>query len=288
MKKIRLLSLILALSLVLTMFAACGNTGSSEDEDDEEDEDEVKTTETTAETKEDIDPTETGPDNTVPEVTEPSEVPDETTPNEDPNAGEPAPGPSGNTTQPSNKSSLGTWNGKTYTNEYAGFKITFDNNWTYLSANELQEMPDTIQGLVDDTTLGQLMTQFTQVMDLNAADNLTGNSTNVVYQNIPAEQKSLLAGMSDEEVVELQLMSKELLEETYAAMGIEVTTMEKTTVNFLGKTVYALKTTASYSGLDVYMVQLAWYNLGDWSVSLTITTYINDATQEVLNMYKPA
>lgn len=266
----RLLSLILALMMVFSL-VACGDAGYVENDDDDEDQVQDATGNAgAAVTPEDSEATNSAEgETTAPTEPQPTE-PQPTEPEE------------------STGSSLGIWNGNTYTNEYAGFQITFDENWTYMTANELQEMPDTIQGMIDDTILGQLMTSFVQFTDMNANNNTTGNGTNIVYQEIPTAQKDLLSGYSDEEIIDFQLLSKELLKETYAAMGIEVTTMEKTTVNFLGKTVYALKTTASYMGLDVYMVQLTWYNLGDWSVSLTITTYINDATQEVLNMYKPA
>ena len=280
MKKIRLLSLILALCMVVSLFAACGEE-SYDDED--EDEDEEETTETTEETKGDVDPTETGPDNTVPEVTQPEIDPDATTPEVDePEVIEPAPGP---TTQAD--TSAGTWNGATYTNKYAGFKITFDNNWVYQSVSELQADIEDVQDLLSGTSIGSAMSNLTQFYDMSAS-HAAGNSVNVVYQKLTATQQNLYKNMTEEQVIDATLAQKDMMLQAYEAMGLSVTSLEKVTVTFLGQTHYALKTVASIAGVPVYYLQFMDMTKGEWGLTTTITAFTNDTTQEIADMFKPA
>ena len=283
MKKIRLLSLILALCMVITMFAACGDEGYY---DDDEDEDEEETTETTSETKGDTDPTETGPDNTVPEGTEPSADTDATTPNVD----EPEPSTPVQSLGSGNQSATaaGTWNGSTYTNEYLGLQITFGSSWAYYNVNELQENIQNVQDMFSGTAVGDAMANMVQFYDMSAQDQNTGANVNVVYQKLDATQQALYKNMTEEQVIDITLSQKDLMIQSYAAAGITVTSMEKVDVTFLGKTHYALKTEGTVSGIPIFYLQFFNMADGEWGTTLTVGSFTIDTTQEIADMFKPA
>jgi len=288
MKKIRLLSLILALCMVVSLFAACGDEGYVDDDDDDDDEETVETTEETEDT---TGPEETGEpedtadpeDATDPDVPQPSMDPDYTEPDpSEPEVIEPEPGPGTETT-----ASAGTWNGATYTNQYAGFKITFDRNWVYQNVTELQSDIKDVQDMLSGTSIGNAMVNVTQFYDMSASHS-AGNNVNVVYQKLNAIQQSAYKNFTEENVIDATLAQKDAMIQAYEAMGLSVTSIEKVAVTFLGQTHYALKTVATTAGVPVYYLQFMDMSKGEWGITTTITAFYTDTTQEIADMFQPA
>lgn len=277
MKKIRLLSLLLVLVLTVTLFAACRRNRDTE---------ETKYTY--------IDPNNvtigtqptyeiTYPDYTLPDL----DLPDmETLVPTEPEPSQPEP------TEPEsddpNALTIGTWNGSTYINKYIGFQITFDNSWTLATAKDLQQLSVDTQELFSGTIAGEILKNLTQLMDMQATNVLNGNTVNVVYQKNDASLISTYQSLTEEQIIDLTLLSKDMMIQSYAAAGIQVSSMEKVKVNFLGQSHYAVKTTASMNGVPVYYLQLMRFDLGLWSTTVTVMTVGSDTTQAMLNKFQPA
>lgn len=277
MKKIRLLSLLLVLVLTVTLFAACRRN-----RDTEETKytyiDPNKVTIGTQPTYEITYPDYTLPDLDLPDIE--TLVPTEPEPSQ-PEPTEPEP-------DDPNALTIGTWNGSTYINKYIGFQITFDNSWTLATAKDLQQLQVDTQELFSGTIAGELLKNLTQLMDMQATNVLNGSTVNVVYQKNDASLISTYQSLTEEQVIDLTLLSKDMLIQSYAAAGIQVSSMEKVKVNFLGQSHYAVKTTATMNGVAVYYLQLMRFDLGQWSTTVTVMTVGSDTTQAMLNKFQPA
>ena len=242
----RRFSLILAVLLTLSLLAGCGGKDAPET---------------------------TAPVNT-PETTAPADAPETTAPPE--------------TTEPALEEralSLGVVEGNTYTNSYAGFGCTLDEGWVVLPADQLQELPAIVQDSVSGTEIGEAMKdvqQFTDMMAENA--NLLVNM-NVLFTKLSFQERLAYKLLSEEMIVDQTLEQKDAMIEAYTAMGMNVSAIEKVTVNFLGQEHFALKTTAETQGVACYMLQVFNYDLGEYAVTMTLTSFLEDNTDSMLELF---
>jgi len=181
--------------------------------------------------------------------------------------------------------SMGRIEGGIYTNDYAGFGCKLDNNWTYASAEELQDMPDDVQELVEGSELADNMDVYPQLFDMQAENVNDLVNMNVVYTKIPMKERLAYAVLSEEQELEQVMAQKDMLAESYAQAGITLQSMEIVTVNFLGEEHYAMYTVAETQDVPYYMVQLLNYDIGAYGVTLTISSFIEDKTGEVLDLF---
>ena len=183
--------------------------------------------------------------------------------------------------------SFGRIEGGVYTNTYAGIGCEMNTNWSFYSAEELQELPELTNGVIKGSELGKLTEKYTQFFDMQAENVTDLLAVNVVYVKIGMQERLLYAVMSEEQTIDEVLKLKDLMIQSYAQAGIEVTSMEKTKVMFMGEEHYAIRTEASTQGIPIYMVQIGNYKLGAYGMTLTATSYLVDKTQNVLDMFYP-
>ena len=181
--------------------------------------------------------------------------------------------------------SLGRLEGGVYTNTYAGYGCELDANWVYYSAEELQALPENINELLADTNLADSMEDISQIMDMKAENAQDLTTINVLYTKLGLEERLAYMVLSEEAIVDGVLTQKDALIAGYAQAGIEVTSMEKTQVTFLGETHYAVHTQAATQGVPYYILQVFDYTLGPYGVTLTLSSYVEDITQELLNLF---
>ena len=182
---------------------------------------------------------------------------------------------------------MGRLEGGTYINEYAGFSCTLDSSWTYYSAEELQEMPANVKEILEGTELGDTLNPLTQFTDMMAenADLLT--TMNVLYQKQSMEMRVAASMTSEEQLVDSVLEDQDQMIAAYAQAGIQVQSMEKVTVTFLGEQHWALKTVSTTQDVPYYILQLFDYDLGAYSVTLTLASFVEDKTADLLPLYAP-
>lgn len=182
--------------------------------------------------------------------------------------------------------SLGRIEGGVYTNTYAGFGCELDSNWEFYTAEELQELPENLQELFADTEAGDVIDFSNQIVDMQA-DNLNDLTTiNVGYQKLDAATRLMAATMSEEEIIDTTLLEqKDLIISSYAQAGIDVDSMEKVEVEFLGEKHFALYTKASVGDIPYYIVQLIDYHAGRYAVTTTFGSYVEDKTDSLLELF---
>lgn len=167
---------------------------------------------------------------------------------------------------------LGTLEGNVYTNTYVGIGCEFGDKWEVAIADELQDIPDAVSDMLKDTELGEVVSAYPQIMDMQAQNTETGTSINVLYTQMDKNSRQVYKLMDEEKIIDTLLINKDLLIKTYAQSGIDVQSMEKSTASFLGETHTVSKTIASVDGVDLYIVQVLDYKLpGQYGATITFT-----------------
>lgn len=184
---------------------------------------------------------------------------------------------------------LGSIEDGVYSNEYAGIACALDESWVYYSAEELQALPDNISELFADTELGDQIADSTVIADMQAenAEKLLG--VNINFTKLGIKERLAYSLLSEEDAIDVLLSQKDLLTSTYAQAGITVSSMEKVTVSFLGQEHFAVKTQATLrvEGMELpyFILQIMDYKLGGYGMTLTASSYVEDNTQSVLDLF---
>ena len=180
---------------------------------------------------------------------------------------------------------MGRLEGGTYINEYTGYGCDLDSSWTFYTAEELQELPGNVKEILAGTEIGDSINTLAQFMDVMAENVDMLTTMNVVYQKLSMQERLAYALLTDEEILDEVLKLKDSMIESFAQAGMEVESMEETTVTFLGKERPALRTVATNNGVPQYTLQVFDFRLGQYSVTLTATSFIDDNTQWVLDQF---
>ena len=184
-----------------------------------------------------------------------------------------------------NPLSLGRMEGGSYVNEYVGFGCDLDESWVFYSAEELQQMPEMVKEAVSGSELGDAldaMNQFTDVM----AENVDAMvNFNVLYQKLSAQERLANAILTEEEMVDGILDLQDQMADAYAQAGILVETMEKKEVFFCGEKRFAILTSSTIEGVPYYTLQFFNHNLGSHSVTLTLASYFENNTDDMLDLF---
>lgn len=183
--------------------------------------------------------------------------------------------------------SMGRLEGGVYTNSYTGYGCNLDSSWTYYSAEELQDMPEAVKEAMEGSELGDSIDTLNQFTDMMAENVEALTTMNVLYQKLSMEERLGYAMLDEAEVLELLLEEKDMMVAGYAQAGFEVESMETVTVSFLGRERTALKTSCTTQGVPYYTLQLFDFALGQYSVTLTLASFVEDNTAGMLELFYP-
>ena len=200
-------------------------------------------------------------------------------------AGNVAPNQAATEAAEENPVSLGRMDGGVYTSRYAGFGCTLDDSWTFYSAEELQALPENVNEVLKDTEIGDAMEGVEQITDMMAENMETFSSMNLLYQKMDAQTRLVYGMMSEESIADAMLAQSDTMIAAYAQAGMDVTSLEKVTVTFLGEERIALRTEGTMQDIPFYMVQVFDYNQGSYSITLTMTSYMEDKTADMLALF---
>lgn len=214
----------------------------------------------------------TTPPETTPATTEPAQTVPVTT----------APAETEPVTEPANTMSLGRIEGGTYINSYMGFAIDLDSTWTYYTAEELQELPENVSEMLSGTEFeDDVLNNITDMM-AESAEYLA--TINVQYQKLDMATRLAYAAMSDDAILDLALTEVDAMAAAYEQMGLTDAAFSKTTAIFLGEEVPALMTTYLMDGIPCYCLQVFDYHLGQYSCTITFTSFLEDNTADLASM----
>lgn len=180
--------------------------------------------------------------------------------------------------------SLGRMEGGIYTNSYAGIGCELDSEWTFCTAEELQEMPENISEIFADTDLGG--EGFAdQITDMKA-DNVNDlTSINIIYSKMSMSERLICASMTHEEYLDLVLEQEESMIAAYEQAGFQVDSMEKVTVSFLGEDRIALHSSMIMDGIPYFTLQLFDFTAGQYGITITLASYLEDNTSNLLDLF---
>ena len=183
--------------------------------------------------------------------------------------------------------SLGRMEGGEYINEYVGYGCKLSSDWTFYSAEELQELPANIADMLEGTEVGDTMEQYTQISDMVAENIHDLVTVNVQYTKLGMQERIAYAMLTEEQILEQVLAQKDMMIASYTQAGIEVSGMEMVKVTFLGQERFALRTSATIEEVPYFILQVFNYNLGQYSVVTTFGSYIEDNTLSLLDLFYP-
>ena len=114
---------------------------------------------------------------------------------------------------------------------------------------------------------------------------IIANPDPILYQKLGMKDRLAYAVMSEEQILDSILAMSDTLVDAYANAGIAVESVEKKNISFLGEDRVAMYTVASVQGIPYYILQLYYYNLGAYSVTLTVGSFVEDNSQSVLELF---
>jgi hypothetical protein len=179
--------------------------------------------------------------------------------------------------------SLGRIEGGVYTNEYIGIGCTLDTNWSFYTAEELQELPAQTSELLQDTEYSDAtLRQITDMMAENVNDM---SNMNIQYTKLNMQERLVYATMDYEAFADMILGESASMAEAYAQAGIENAVLEKVTVNYLGEERVAIRTSATIQGYPYYILQVFEHDIGQYYVTITFSSLFEDTTQSMLDLF---
>ena len=181
--------------------------------------------------------------------------------------------------------SFGQIEGGTYINTYAGIGCQLNENWSFYSAEELQELPEMVNGLIEGSDAAEIVDQYPQIFDLQAENVNDLLAVNVVYTKIGMQERLTYAVLSEEETIDATLENKDMMIQSYTQAGMEVESIEKVKLTFLGEEHWGIRTVAYTQGIPIYMLQVMNFKLGAYGMNLTATSYLEDNVQSVLDLF---
>lgn len=193
------------------------------------------------------------------------------------------------TTEPEEESnlSIGRMEGGVYSNRYVGFACELDSDWTFYSTEELQQLPEMVTDMMSGSELGEALANVSQFTDMMAENVNDLTTMNVLYQKMSLQERLAYATMDDDAIADSILAQLDMMVDAYAQSGILVESMEKVTVNFLGEERVAIFTTSTIQGMAYYILQIFEFHLGEYSVTTTFASYIENKTSEMLELFYP-
>lgn len=179
--------------------------------------------------------------------------------------------------------SLGRIEGGIYTNEYIGIGCALDSNWSFYTAEELQELPAQTSELLQDTEYAD--SALNQIADMLAENVNDGSNINIQYTKLDMQVRLLYAAMDHDTFADMIMSQSDSMIQAYNQSGFENVSMEKVTVNYLGEERVAIRTVADISGIPCYMLQLFEHDLGQYYAVITFTSILEDTTQSLVDMF---
>lgn len=169
--------------------------------------------------------------------------------------------------------------GYTYTNEYFGIKVEFNENWQFASEQELAAGLDT----VTDENARRMIENGAIVNDIIATDNMGGTQflTQMSDFGPLAAIMNLDPSAYYEEIISGE--QGENLKQQLGMQGIESVELQVEDTTFIGETVPSILVTGSVNGVNVYerMIMLA---KGRYGMNLITTSVMEDKTSDVFSL----
>jgi hypothetical protein len=169
-----------------------------------------------------------------------------------------------------------------YVNRSLGIQAEFPRDWTILSDEEAASLMGIGLDVLDNEKLTDLLDQNAAVFDLYAmkTDN-SGDNLNIQLQKLNTLQNTLLP---EEQIA---AASAKELEDMMKGTGMEITSIEQSTVVFAGEEHPCLSITMEIQGVAAYE-RLVLIKGGDYYACITAFSLDQARAEEMLDLFEAA
>lgn len=173
---------------------------------------------------------------------------------------------------------MGSVNGGTYTNAFAGIGCTLDETWVFYTKEQIAELNGFLTDGTSDEDMKKLMENSQSVQDMYASSTDGLMTINVVFQNM-----GLLLGttMSAQEYAELHVTQ---IPDAMAAYGFEDVAASVTTAKLAGEERPAIALTATIQDIPVYEL-IVCLRQGNYIYCVTLCSYTEDVTAQMAELF---
>lgn len=173
---------------------------------------------------------------------------------------------------------MGSVNGGTYINTFAGIGCTLDETWVFYTKEQIAELNGFLTDGTSDEDMKKLMENSQSVQDMYASSTDGLMTINVVFQNM-----GLLLGttMSAQEYAELHVTQ---IPDAMAAYGFEDVAASVTTAELAGEERPAIALTATIQDIPVYEL-IVCLRQGNYIYCVTLCSYTEDVTAQMAELF---
>lgn len=173
---------------------------------------------------------------------------------------------------------MGSVNGGTYTNAFAGIGCTLDETWVFYTKEQIAELNGFLTDGTSDEDMKKLMENSQSVQDMYASSTDGLMTINVVFQNM-----GLLLGttMSAQEYAELHVTQ---IPDAMEAYGFEDVAASVTTAELAGEERPAIALTATIQDIPVYEL-IVCLRQGNYIYCVTLCSYTEDVTAQMAELF---
>ena len=168
------------------------------------------------------------------------------------------------------KFALGKIKDGKYTNTYIGASFEAGEPWDMAAATDSGEVD--YEGAY-------------QINDFQANNPEDMTSVNITFQLLSEEERAEVADMTEKECVE-RLLKIGGMETSYAQQGFTVNELSAKEVTFLGEKRVAVYSALEFFGMEFFILQLIDFKCGEYIPIITVESYFEDSSQELLSMFK--
>lgn len=173
---------------------------------------------------------------------------------------------------------MGSVNGGTYTNNFAGIGCALDETWVFYTKEQIAELNGFLTDGTSDEDMKKLMENSQSVQDMYASSTDGLMTINVVFQNM-----GLLLGttMSAQEYAELHVTQ---IPDAMEAYGFEDVTASVTAAELAGEERPAIALTATIQDIPVYEL-IVCLRQGNYIYCVTLCSYTEDVTAQMAELF---
>lgn len=173
---------------------------------------------------------------------------------------------------------IGNQVGGRYENSFFGIGCELDENWTYLTPDELAALIGKTSDIFDDEELAKNFESIDMFYDMAAQADDGLVSINVIVQNL-----GLLYGIAldEEQVIDL---SFDQIDAQMESAGFTIVAKEKQNIEFAGEERVCLKLDCDVQGNAYYALQV-YIKEGNYLAMITFSCFLEDITSELSNNF---
>ena len=171
----------------------------------------------------------------------------------------------------------GAVEGQTYTSDLLKLSLTLDDNWQFLSREEIDQVMGITSDLVSDEEIAKSLEDGNSYTDMYATNTATGATVNLLLQKVGVS--ALL--LNEKSVLEA---SEESIVAALESMGLSNIRYEIGTMTFAGKEHACAEITGEINGVTLYEKQVCFIK-GTYIASITASTVDENGAEEILNQF---